>query len=190
MKNLIKITVIILVFAHLLFPQTNEAWVKYERDGKGFGYEHIEVIKLEDGNTRYNIHQVIKTEGAGFSQEIIQDGHYVVDEYLKPVSLQFDIEAPPNKISLTGKCENGILFLNKEYENGDSQQYEIPMDYVYFDVVMGKVILWKKYQQEFWLKVFNPSHIKFTDSPSLLGHQTLWWKLVDNLRIQVIEFKQ
>jgi len=163
MKNLIKITVILFVFAFSLFSQINEAWVKYERNGKGFGYEHIEVFKLEDGNTRYNIYQVIKTKGAGFSQEIIQDGHYVVDEYLKPVSLQFDIEAPPNKISLTGKCENGILFLNKEYENSDKEQYEIPMDFVYFDVVMGKVILWKKYEKEFWLKVFNPFETKVNE---------------------------
>ena len=118
MKKLVKITIILLVFAHSLFPQTNEAWIKYERDGKGFGYEHIEVYQLENGNTRYNIYQVIKTEAAGFSQEIIQDGHYIVDEYLKPVSLQFNIEAPPNKISLSGKCENEILFLTKDYESG------------------------------------------------------------------------
>lgn len=156
MKNFIKIVIGLLVFVYPLFPQSNEAWVKYERDGKAFGYEHIEVFNLENGNTRYNIYQVIKIEGAGFSQEIIQDGYYIVDKYFKPVSLQFNIVAPPNKIALYGKCENEILFLTKDYESGDSQQFEIPMDYVYFDVVIGKVILWKRYEKEYWLKVFNP----------------------------------
>ena len=113
MKNLTKIAVSLLILVYPLFSQSNEEWVKYERNGKGFGYEHIEVFELEDGNTRYDIQWC----------EVWLGEWLAVDP------------------------SNGIF-------------------------------------------IVNPSHIKFTDSPSLLGHQTLWWRLVDNLRIQVLEFNQ
>lgn len=162
-KTHIKFVFFFLVFTGSIAAQTNEAWVKYERNGEAFGYEHIEVYQLEGGKTRYDIHQVIKTEAGGFAQEISQIGYYIVDEYLKPVSLQFDIEAFPNKISLAGECKNGILHLNKNYEGGESQQFEIPIEYVYFDAVMGKVILWKRYEKEFVLKVYNPFENKVNE---------------------------
>ena len=162
MSNLIKVLIILclLLFPVFLISQTAEAWIKYERDGFGFGYDHIEVERLSNGNLKYTIYQKIKTDLAGTKQEIVQTGHYIVDNFFRPVSLKMEIISPYKKVKMEGVCRNGILSLTTLNERNQRQLYEIPFEYVYFDVVMGKIISWKRFEVQFNLKVFNPFELK------------------------------
>ena len=38
--------------------------------------------------------------------------------------------------------------------------------------------------------VKSPSHLKFIDSPTLKGTQSIRWRLVDNLSIEILNFKE
>ena len=69
---------------------------------------------------------------------------------------------------------------------GVSQINNMWTGHIWCEVWLGE---WLAVDPSNGIFVLNPSHIKFTDSPDLIGHQALWWRLVDNLRVEVIEYK-
>jgi len=141
----------------LLSAQKRESWQKLERNGQGYGYDHIIAEDLSNGDIRYEIFQTIKTDIAGFNpQDITQRGHYVVDKNLRPVSLDLHIHFKYREIHIKGEKKEGTLYLTRQENGDDVQKQEIPFDDVYFEVVLGSVIFQKKDQASFTLRVFNP----------------------------------
>lgn len=146
------------------FSQKRESWQKLERNGHGYGYDHIIAEDLPDGNTKYEIYQTIKTDIAGFNpQDITQKGFYIVDEDMKPVSFDIHIQFKYRHTHLTGEFRDNVLFLTRRTNNDEIQVQEIPFDEVYFEVVLGNVIFRKKDLGRFRLKVFNPVEVKIND---------------------------
>ncbi len=146
------------------FAQTRESWLKLERKGKGYGYDHIVVERLGDGNTKYHIREVIKTDVAGFNpQEIIQDGHYVVDLDMHPVSVDLRIQFHSKKMHIQGNCINGVMYLTTRDDAGFVLNHEIAFQDVYFEVVAGNVIFRRKSENQFRLKIFSPLELKVNE---------------------------
>ncbi len=146
------------------FAQTRESWLKLERKGKGYGYDHIVVERLGDGNTKYHIREVIKTDVAGFNpQEIIQDGHYVVDLDMHPVSVDLRIQFHSKKMHIQGNCINGVMYLTTRDDAGFVLNHEIAFQDVYFEVVAGNVIFRRKSENQFKLKIFSPLELKVNE---------------------------
>jgi hypothetical protein len=151
----------VLLFALLSAPplsaQKRESWQKLERNGQGFGYDHIVAENRENGNIIYEIYQTIKTDIAGINpQEITQKGLYIVDENMNPVALDFHIKFKTRETHIKGEKREGTLYLTRRVNDGEIQKQEIPFDDVYFEVVLGNVIFHKKDQGNFTLRVFNP----------------------------------
>jgi hypothetical protein len=73
-------------------------------------------------------------------------------------------------------------------------------------VVFGEALNGKNWVGHMWCEVWlgewiaidaaagilveNPSHIKFIDSPTVMGTQKIRWKLVDNLGIEILTFQK
>jgi hypothetical protein len=152
---------LILLTAFLYIPplsgQKRESWQKLERNGHGYGYDHIIAEDLSNGDIKYEIYQTIKTDIAGFNpQDITQKGHYIVDKNLNPVSLDLQIKFKSREIHIKGEKKEGILYLTRQENSNEIQKQEIPFDDVYFEVVLGSAIFQKKDLEYFTLRVFNP----------------------------------
>lgn len=141
----------------LLSAQKRESWQKLERNGKGYGYDHIIAEDLENGNIKYEIYQTIKTDIAGMNpQDITQTGYYIVDENMNPVALDLLIKVKYIETHITGEKRNETLYLRHQENGEEIQERQIPFDDVYFEVVLGSVIFQKKDLGSFRLNVFNP----------------------------------
>jgi len=138
-------------------PQNKDVWLKLERKGQGYGYDHITVEKTANGNIKYSLRQHIKTDIAGFNpQDIIQEGYYIVDPFMKPVSLDLKINFQSQELRVVGECKNDTLHITRGDNSGTFVNYAMPFDDVYFEVVVGSIIYKKKNLQKFWLKIFSP----------------------------------
>lgn len=148
-------------FLSFLYAQTRESWLKLERNGKGYGFDHIIAEDLENGHTKYKICQTIKTDIAGINpQDIIQEGHYIVDEDMKPVSFDLDIKFKTRQTTIWGEIRDGLLLLSSETNGEEIKSQKMPFEDVYFEVVLGSLIYQKKDEENFFLKIFNPVEAK------------------------------
>jgi hypothetical protein len=148
----------------LLSAQTRESWLKLERNGKGYGYDHIVVEDLDDGWVKYRICQTIKTDIAGFNpQDIIQEGYYIVDKDMKPVAFDLDIRFKTKQTNIQGEIKDGVLFLSSQTKGEEISHREIPFADVYFEVVLGHLIFQRKEDGNFVLKIFNPLEAKINE---------------------------
>jgi hypothetical protein len=144
-----------------LFAQTRDYWLKTERKGTGFAFEHITVTKLPDGNLRYDCDQHIKTDVAGLNpQDITLKGSYIVTSDLKPLSIDFRMKFQVKEKSVKGTCEKNVLALTITDREGQIEKREIPAEDVYFDVTLADLIFRNAGQKSFNLKTFNPLDIK------------------------------
>lgn len=144
-----------------LLCQTRESWLKLERKGQGYGYDHITVEDLENGGTKFKIDHTIKTDIAGFNpQDITQKGHYIVDGNMNPVSFDLRINFKSKETRITGECRDGTMYLSRQVNGDEAQSLEIPFHDVYFEVVLGHIIFQKKDESKFKLRVFNPVEAK------------------------------
>lgn len=168
---MVKRAVVIGVFLLFVFfsvspltAQKRESWQKLERNGKGYGYDHIIAEDLENGNIKYQVYQTIKTDIAGFNpQDITQKGHYVVDGDMNPVSFDLHIKFKFKETHIKGEQRDGILYLTRQVNRENIQTQEIPFGEVYFEVVLGSVIFKRKDEGSFKLRVFNPVEGKVND---------------------------
>jgi len=152
------------LYVSSLSAQTRESWQKLERNGQGYGFDHIIAEDLANGNIRYEIYQTIKTDIAGYNpQDITQKGFYIVDEKMNPVSFDIHITFKTKHTHITGEFRESTLFLTRQFNKEKIQNQEIPFDEVYFEVVLGKVIFQKKDLGNFKLQVFNPVEVKVND---------------------------
>ncbi len=150
--------------ASSLFAQTRESWLKLERNGKGYGYDHIVVEDLEHGRVKYTIFQTIKTDIAGFNpQDIIQEGYYIVDEDMKPVAFDLSIKFQTKKTNIRGEIREGLLLLSSQTNEGEIKSQEIPFEDVFFEIVLGNLIYRRKDERNFILKIFNPVEAKINE---------------------------
>jgi len=162
--TLSPLLIMILFFTVSGFTQTREYWLKTERKGMGFAYDHITIHKLENGNFEYHIDQHTKTDVAGLNpQDIIQKGSYVVNANLLPVSFDFYFKFRAKKAHITGKYKNGRMHLTVEDEEGKILRREIPFEDTYFPATLMDIILKNENKKVFNLKIFDPLELKVND---------------------------
>ncbi len=156
------ITFIILTSS--LSAQSRESWLRLERNGKGYGFDHIIVEDLENGQVKYKISQMIKTDIAGFNpQDIIQEGYYIVDEDMKPVAFDLSIRFQTKETKLRGETKDGLLLLSSQTNEEEIKSQEIPFEDVFFEIVLGNLIYQRKDEGNFILKIFNPVEEKINE---------------------------
>ncbi len=161
----------VLFFTTSGLTQTRDYWLKMERKGTGFAYEHITIRTLENGNLEYHIDTLAKTDVAGQNpQDMIQTGTYTVTADLIPVSIDFHIQFEVKKAHITGEYKNGMLYLAIEDEEGKVLEREIPFEETYFDVVLPDLILKRESEKIFNLKIFNPVDVRVNETQIEITH--------------------
>jgi hypothetical protein len=144
-----------------LFSQTRDYWLKTERKGTGYAFQHIIITKLVYGNFRYDYDQRLKTDVAGLNpQEISQTGFYVMDPDYRPLSLEIRTKFQVKETHVVGQCANDMMTLTVQEKDGQPEKRKISFGDVYFDVVLAELIARQAGQKSFRLNIFDPSDIK------------------------------
>jgi len=143
-------------FTASCLAKTRDFWLKIERKGTGFGYEHIAVRQLENGYFEYSLDVQTKIDLFGVKQDVIQEGTFIVDANLLPVRFNVHTKSRAKDVHVTGKCAKSIMDLTIKYADGDVLTREFPFKDTYFNVVLGDLILKREEQKTFNLKFFDP----------------------------------
>jgi len=164
-KNIVILLPLTLIFLSFFSPltasQTRDFWLKTERKGTGFSYEHFTIRKLAKGKIEYGVDQHTKTDVAGLNpQDIIFKFSYIVDSRLNPISLDINLQYQTKKTHITGKVEKGVMRLTAEDELGKVTRRELAFDKTYFYPVLADLILKRKAEKTFSLKFFDPTVMK------------------------------
>ncbi len=142
-------------FTASCLAQTRDFWLKIERKGTGFGYEHISIRQLENGYFEYNLDTHMKMDLLGLKDDIIQNGTYIVDANLLPISFDLRLKSRAKGEHVTGKYADGLMHSTITYADGDVLTREVPFKDTYFAVVLGNLILKREKEKIFNLKIFD-----------------------------------
>lgn len=139
------------------FSQEKDYWLKMERKGTGFGYEHIQMIKMENGNFEYRFQSLQKADVVGENpQDHALSGRYIVDAELRPISFEYQINFPVKKATISGQIVgDGFEILIEENGKESSLTRIASLDF-YFDAVLPDLIFRQRQQKEMNLKILNP----------------------------------
>lgn len=157
-RQFIKIcALVVYVISFPCLAQEKDYWLKMERNGTGFGYEHIHVKGLENGNFEYRFQSLQKADVAGERpQNYALSGRYIVDSGLHPISFEYRIDFPVKKAVISGeKAEDGFEMWIEERGKKIGQQRLASLEF-YFDVALADLIFRHRHQDEVSLKILNP----------------------------------
>lgn len=137
--------------------QTRDYWLKMERKGQEFGYEHVSVCQIENGQLEYRVEQRIKTDVAGLApQDILIEANYIVNANLEPVSFSLHSQSRARDRRISGKFFDGRMYMTVDDKEGHVRKDEISFQDAYFDIVLPDVILKREHEKSFEIKIFDP----------------------------------
>lgn len=142
-------------FAASCLAKTRDFWLKFERKGTAFGYEHINIRKAENGCFEYRSDVHIKVDLLGLKDDVIQKGTYIVDANLLPISFDLRLKSRAKDEHVTGKYADGLMHSTITYADGDVLTREVPFKDTYFAAVLGDLILKREKEKIFNLKIFD-----------------------------------
>ncbi|MEK7405821.1 MAG: transglutaminase-like domain-containing protein [Acidobacteriota bacterium] len=158
MKHAIAVAVGLFAFAALCGAQEHEYWLKIERNGVGFGWEHTRIVSFPGGQREYRIEGLKKIDLIGLSpQEIAHQGAFRVDEDLRPLSFGFRVQFRDRETQVNGQCLEGRMRLSTVESNGEKRERELNCRDVFFSVVLEDLILRRAGEKSFRLTLFDPS---------------------------------
>ncbi len=148
---------VVYVLSSPCLGQEKDYWLKMERKGTGFGYEHIQMKGLENGNFEYRFQSLQKADVAGERpQDHALRGRYIVDSKLRPISFEYRIDFPVKKAVISGKkADNGFEMWIEEKGKKIGQERLASLEF-YFDVALADLIFRHRHEDEVSLKILNP----------------------------------
>jgi hypothetical protein len=150
-------------FANLCLAQTRDFWLKGIREstGQGYGNIHFVVIDAQDDKIEYRVDAHVKI----YNDEVFQNGTYIVDSNLSPISFNLHFKSNTKNVSFKGKCSNDLLYLSITDDSGKVQNQQIPFQDTYFDVTLTDLILRKAKEQHFKVNIFDPTGLMTQGAP-------------------------
>ena len=150
-------------FAVPCLAQTKDFWLKGIRESNGQGYLniHFVIIDTKEGKIEYKVDAHVKV----LNDEVIQNGTYIVDSNLSPISFDIRFKSMAKNMDIKGRCSNNIMNLTIKDENGKVQNQQIPFQDTYFDVILTDLILKKAKEKHFKVKIFDPTGLMTMGSP-------------------------
>jgi hypothetical protein len=144
-----------------LFSQTRDYWLKAERKGTAFAYQHITVTKLADGNLRYDSLSHVKMDVVGVNpQDIVITVSCVVDPELRPLSFERRAKFQTKETHTTGTRAGNQMTLTVRENDGPPEKRIIPLGDAYFGVVSADLIVRHANRKNFRLNIFDTSDLK------------------------------
>lgn len=137
--------------------QTRDYWLKMERKGQEFGYEHLTVCQIENGQLEYRIEQRIRTDVAGLApQDILIKANYIVNADFEPISFSLHSQSRARERQVSGKFSDGQMHVTVDDKEGNIRKDEISFQDTYFDIVLPDMILKREQEKAFEIKIFDP----------------------------------
>ncbi|MCX6827748.1 MAG: transglutaminase-like domain-containing protein [candidate division Zixibacteria bacterium] len=138
-----------------------EYWLRMEQNGKAYGYEHIQIRTLDDGNLEYRYNKHVKPELRQFLPgDIVEEGTFLVTPDFRPangMSFHYRIASPARSINMQGGCGDSYLWMNCWDDLiGECCDVEFDADNAYYDIVIPDLILLNKDLDEWKFDAFNP----------------------------------
>jgi len=144
--------------------QTRDYWLKMERKGQEFGYEHLSVCKIENGQLEYRVEQCIKTDVAGLApQDIMIKANYIVNADFEPISFSLHSQSRARDRQMSGKFSEEKMHVIVDDKEGNIRKDEISFQNTYFDIVLPDMILKREHEKAFEIKVFDPLSMRVND---------------------------
>ncbi len=162
--NILLWFLLVIVGSSSVIAQDKDYWLKIERQGVGFGYNHITVRPIEDGFLCYDFNQHLKMDVAGFNpQDLETVGTLIVDGNLMPISLMLQTQSPAKNEKISGKVVNGQLVVTIQNDSLEMRQIELPFRETYFDVVLADLIIARRQEPRWAVKLLNSKEFKIDE---------------------------
>jgi len=161
-KNIICLLCLMLLFfsGASCLAQTKDFWLKIERKGTGFAYEHVSMRQLENGYFEYHSDAQMKIDLLGVAQDVVQKGTYIVDANLLPVSFDLHLKFRAKDEHIKGEYAGGLMYVTIEDAEGGVRKREIPLKDIYFNVVLGDLIVRREKEGIFNVKIFDSANLR------------------------------
>lgn len=116
------------VAVHGQSPAVRDVWYEFMDGDVRYGFRHVEVVKLEDGNFRYSIDSKVLIDLFGAQkQETVTHSEYVVTPDLRPVSIATETTSLAGKTRVQGTARDGKLVM-QIHRLGADRELEIPIE--------------------------------------------------------------
>ena len=144
-------------FAKPCITHTRDFWLKGIREstGQGYGNIHFVVIDNKEDKIEYRVDAHVKI----YNDEVIQNGTYLVDSNLSPISFDLRFKSIAKNVDIKGKCSNNIMNLSIIDESGKVQNQKIPFQDTYFDMILTDLILKKATEKHFKVKYLRSDRV-------------------------------
>lgn len=151
--------------------QARDYWLKMERKGQEFGYEHITLYQTENGLLEYRAEQHLKTDIAGLApQDILIEANYIVNANFEPISFSLHSESRAREQRISGKLSDGQMHITVDDKEGNIRKDEISFQDTYFDIVLPDVILKREHEKAFEIKIFDPVSMRVDNVEVKITH--------------------
>jgi len=150
-------------FAVPCLAQTKDFWLKGIRESTGQGYVniHFVIIDAKEDKIEYRVDAHVKI----FNEDVIQNGTYLVDSNLSPISFDLHFKSSTKNVNIKGKCSNNLMHLIIIDKSGKVQDQQVPFQDTYFDVILTDLILKKAKEKHFKVNIFDPTGLMTQGAP-------------------------
>jgi hypothetical protein len=137
--------------------QGRDYWLKMERKGQEFGYEHVVSYQTEYGQLEYHTEHRLKTDIAGLApQDILIKANYIVNANFEPISFSLHSQSRARERWISGRFSDGQMHITVDDKKGSIRKDEISFEDTYFDIVLPDIILKREHEKAFEIKIFDP----------------------------------
>jgi hypothetical protein len=141
--------------------QASDYWLKIERNGAGFSWEHIRSVDLPGEEREYRIEKLTKMDVAGRNpQEIREEGVFRVSRDLRPLSFHFQSRSQVKQTQVSGKCVGGRMHVSVSGGEGEKLNPELNCRYLIFLATLPDWLARHHHQKSFRRVIFDPPAIQ------------------------------
>jgi hypothetical protein len=154
---MVKRALLLTVFlSPLAVAQPRDYWLKTERRGTGYAYEHVVVTRRPDGNLQYEAQSHAKTDVAEMNPQDLEYREIcIVDGELRPISFESTTKTPAKEQHASG-VRAGKQMNVTIWDRGEPEQKRaIDINDAYFDIVANDLIVRRAAEKKFSLRLFG-----------------------------------
>lgn len=138
-------------------------WLKIERNGTPFAWEHITVTELTGGNLRYDYSHEIRVGTVG-AIDRHEKSSYVVDRQLRPVSFTSWRTEQKGEISTSGARAGNTMTVTVRAKDVPEKRLTFDVRNVHFGCVLEDLIVRNARRQRFRLRLLDIEELQVTTS--------------------------
>lgn len=139
---------------------STDYWIKMERNGTGYGYEHVTVSGTAAGGFEYRVENRYKMDVIGLAtEEIVSNSVCVTDKDLNPIEISRETVSSVKKSKFTAKRENGLLNMTSDDCAGTVVKKSFAAENIYAEASLPDLILKFESKGGFGCGIISPESL-------------------------------